>query len=127
GTKFLREVGRILQPCDALLLGTDLEKQIPQLIEAYDDPLGVTAAFNLNLLARINRELDGDFDLQQFEHVARFNSEARSVEMHVRSKRKQTVAIPEADLAVTFLEGETDRKSTRLNSSHGSISYAVFC
>ena len=107
GTKFLREVRRILQPGDALLLGTDLEKPIPQLIEAYDDPLGVTAAFNLNLLARINRELDGDFDLQQFEHVARFNSEARSVEMHLRSKRKQTVAIPEADLAVTFLEGET--------------------
>jgi len=107
GTKFLREVRRILQPGDALLLGTDLEKPIPQLIEAYDDPLGVTAAFNLNLLARINRELDGDFDLQQFEHVARFNSEARSVEMHLRSKRKQTVAIPEADLAVSFLEGET--------------------
>jgi len=107
GTKFLRQVRRILQPGDALLLGADLEKPVPQLIAAYDDPLGVTAAFNLNLLARINRELDADFDLQQFEHVARFNPEARSMEMHLRSKRKQTVAIPGADLAVSFNEGET--------------------
>jgi L-histidine N-alpha-methyltransferase len=107
GTKFLREVRRILQPGDALLLGTDLEKPIPQLIAAYDDPLGITAAFNLNLLSRINRELDGDFDLRQFEHEARFNAEARSVEMHIRSKRKQTVAIREANLSVEFQEGET--------------------
>ncbi len=107
GTKFLREVRRILQRGDALLLGTDLEKPIPQLIAAYDDPLGITAAFNLNLLSRINRELDGDFDLRQFEHEARFNAEARSVEMHIRSKRKQTVAIREANLSVEFQEGET--------------------
>ena len=107
GTKFLRQVRRILQPGDALLLGTDLEKPIPQLIAAYDDPLGVTAAFNLNLLARINRELEGDFDLQQFEHVARFNQEARSIEMHLRSKRKQMVTIPVADLSVSFKENET--------------------
>src|SRR5882724_5115524 len=78
---FLRNVRLMLQPGDALLLGTDLEKSIPQLLDAYDDPLGVTAAFNLNLLARINRELDADFVLEQFEHVARFNLEARSVEM----------------------------------------------
>ena len=92
--KFLREVRRILQPGDSLLLGTDLEKPIPQLLAAYDDPLGVTAAFNLNLLARINRELDADFVLEQFEHVARFNPEARSVEMRLRSRRKQMVSIP---------------------------------
>jgi len=107
GTKFLREVRRILQPGDALLLGTDLEKPISQLIAAYDDPLGITAAFNLNLLSRINRELDGDFDLRHFEHEARFNAEARSVEMHIRSKRKQTVAIREAIVSVEFQEGET--------------------
>ena len=71
--KFLRECAEILQPGDSLLLGTDLEKPVPQLLSAYDDPLGVTAAFNLNLLARINRELDADFVLEQFEHVARFN------------------------------------------------------
>jgi dimethylhistidine N-methyltransferase len=104
---FLRDIRHILQPGDALLLGTDLEKPIPQLIDAYDDPLGVTAAFNLNLLARINRELDGRFDLNQFEHVARFNSETRSIEMHLRSKRRQTVAIHAADLTAVFEEGET--------------------
>src|SRR6266571_1037027 len=107
GTKFLREVRRILQPGDALLLGTDLEKPIPQLIEAYDDPLGVTAAFNLNLLARINRELDGDFDLSKFEHVARFNHKARSVEMHLRSTCNQAVTIPKAWLSVPLAEDET--------------------
>jgi L-histidine N-alpha-methyltransferase len=107
GIRFLREVRRILRPGDSLLLGTDLEKPLPQLLEAYDDPLGVTAAFNLNLLARINRELGADFDLQQFAHEARFNRETRRVEMHLRSKRKQVVTIPEAELSVTLLGGET--------------------
>src|SRR5579863_997777 len=105
--KFLRDVRAILQPGDALLLGTDLEKPIPQLINAYDDPLGVTAAFNLNLLARTNRELEAGFVLGQFEHVARFNAETRSVEMHLRSLRRQSVAIRKADLTVAFEEGET--------------------
>jgi dimethylhistidine N-methyltransferase len=107
GVKFLAEVRRILEPGDSLLLGTDLEKSSAQLLKAYDDELGVTAAFNLNLLARINRELDADFDLGQFVHTARINREARSVEMHLRSKRQQTVRIPAADLRVEFLEGET--------------------
>jgi dimethylhistidine N-methyltransferase len=107
GVKFLAEVRRILEPGDSLLLGTDLEKSSSQLLKAYDDELGVTAAFNLNLLARINRELDADFDLGQFVHTARINREARSVEMHLRSKRQQTVRIPTADLRVEFLEGET--------------------
>jgi L-histidine N-alpha-methyltransferase len=107
GMRFLREVRRILQPGDSLLLGTDLEKPLAQLLEAYDDPVGVTAAFNLNLLARINRELGADFDLQQFQHEARFNREARSVEMHLRSKRKQMVSVPRADLSVTLAENET--------------------
>src|SRR6266481_1599932 len=105
--KFLRSVREILQPGDSLLLGTDLEKPIPQLLAAYDDPLGVTAAFNLNLLARVNRELDGEFALEQFEHVARFNPEERSVEMHLRSRRNQQVRIHRADFAVWFQEGET--------------------
>jgi L-histidine Nalpha-methyltransferase len=105
--RFLREVRRILQAGDWLLLGTDLEKPIPQLLDAYDDPLGVTAAFNLNLLARINRELDADFRLQNFEHVALFNPEARSVEMHLRSKEDQVVSIAKADLRVSFARGET--------------------
>jgi L-histidine N-alpha-methyltransferase len=105
--KFLREVRRILRAGDSLLVSTDLEKPVPQLLAAYDDPLGVTAAFNLNLLARINRELDADFVLQSFEHNARFNTESHSIEMHIRSRRKQTVTIPKANLSVTFLEDET--------------------
>ncbi len=104
---FLRDIRNILQPGDALLLGTDLEKPVPQLVEAYDDPLGVTAAFNLNLLARINRDLDANFDLAQFDHVARFNPETRSIEMHLRARRRQTVSIQKAALTVAFEEGET--------------------
>ena len=107
GIKFLTEVRRILEPGDSLLLGTDLEKSSAQLLAAYDDGLGVTAAFNLNLLARINHELDADFDLAQFEHVARINHQARSVEMHLRAMCGQTVNIRGAELSVEFLEGET--------------------
>src|SRR5450755_724989 len=107
GIQFLSELRRILQAGDSLLLGTDLEKPSAQLLKAYDDEIGVTAAFNLNLLARINRELDADFDLSQFAHVARINPVARSVEMHLESKRRQTVRIPAADLRIEFLEGET--------------------
>jgi dimethylhistidine N-methyltransferase len=106
-TGFLREMRMILAPGDALLVGTDLEKPLPQLIAAYDDPLGVTAAFNLNLLARVNRELDGDFVLDRFRHEARFNGATRSVEMHLRSTRKQTVTIPKAGVSVTLLKDET--------------------
>src|SRR5882672_1054341 len=104
GIKFLAEVRRILEPGDSLLLGTDLEKSSAQLLKAYDDELGVTAAFNLNLLARINRDLDGNFDLSRFEHVARINYETRSVEMHLRSMCRQTVIVDAAELSVEFLE-----------------------
>jgi L-histidine N-alpha-methyltransferase len=107
GLRFLNQVRRILQPGDSLLLGTDLVKSSAQLLAAYDDELGVTAAFNLNLLARINRELDGNFDLAHFEHVAKINHQSRSVEMHLRSVRRQTVNIPAAGVAVEFLEDET--------------------
>ena len=107
GIKFLQEVRRILRAGDSLLLGTDLLKPIPQLLDAYDDPLGVTAAFNLNLLSRINRELDGNFSLPDFEHAVRFNEEERSIEMHLLSRRAQRVSIPRADLTVDFEEGES--------------------
>jgi dimethylhistidine N-methyltransferase len=106
-TRFLRDIRQMLEPGDALLLGTDLEKPVPQLLAAYDDPLGVTAAFNLNLLARINRELGGDFALPGFEHVARFNAQARAVEMHLRSRCPQQVNVPKAGLKVRLTEGET--------------------
>jgi dimethylhistidine N-methyltransferase len=107
GMQFLRDIRATLLPGDSLLLGTDLLKPIPQLLEAYDDPLGVTAAFNKNLLARINHDLGADFHLEHFQHVAKFNSQARSVEMHLTSKRAQTVTIPAAGFSVRFAEGET--------------------
>jgi L-histidine N-alpha-methyltransferase len=105
--KFLREVRNILQPGDSLLLGTDLLKPIEKMIDAYDDPRGVTAAFNLNLLGRINRELGGEFDLRRFEHIARFNEATNSIEMHLRSKREQSVTIEGCGCAIDFADGET--------------------
>jgi len=107
GDQFLKEVRRRLQPGDALLLGADLEKPMPQMLRAYDDPLGVTSAFDLNLLARINRELGGDFDLSAFRHAARYDQGERRVEMHLVSLRRQEVAIPGASCVVQFEEGET--------------------
>src|SRR6201998_309428 len=105
--RFLGEVRRILLPGDALLLGTRSEKPLPQLLAAYDDSIGVTSAFNLNLLARINRELAADFDLAAFQHVARYNPAHRRVEMHLRSAADQTVTIPAAGCIVAFFKDET--------------------
>jgi L-histidine Nalpha-methyltransferase len=107
GDAFLRSVRETLWEGDALLLGTDLEKGVDEQILAYDDPAGVTAAFNKNLLARINRELGGDFDLNQFAHEARWNSSERRIEMHLRSLSRQRVEIPAAGLRITLDEGET--------------------
>lgn len=124
--KFLREIRRTLQPGDSLLLGTDLEKPLHQLIAAYDDALGVTAAFNLNLLARINRELEADFDLAQFEHEARFNQESRSIEMHLKSRIDQTVSIPRAEISVRFFAGETIwTETTHKYSRHELLQMAM--
>ena len=105
--EFLSDIRSLLRSGDGLLLGTDLVKPIAQLEEAYADPLGVTGAFNLNLLVRINRELDADFDLRQFEHLARFNQGTSSIEMHIRSRRAQTVTIHGSDITVRFAAGET--------------------
>jgi dimethylhistidine N-methyltransferase len=107
GEQFLRRVRQTLNPGDALLLGTDLEKSISQMIRAYDDPTGATAAFNLNLLARINRELDGDFVLSQFRHVARYDTEHRRIEMHLLSRVAQTATIRKAGLVVNLRKEET--------------------
>jgi dimethylhistidine N-methyltransferase len=103
--RFLQEVRQTLAPGDALLLGTDLLKPLPVMLLAYDDPAGVTAAFNMNLLARINRELSADFDLAHFEHEARFNAETSSIEMHLRSRCAQTVDVD--GVRVSFAAGET--------------------
>ncbi len=107
GDQFLREVRAILGEGDALLLATDLEKSIPQLVTAYADPAGVTAAFNKNILARLNRELGADFDLDQFEHLARYDMAERRVEMHLRSKAWQRVTIGAAGFRFYMREGET--------------------
>jgi L-histidine Nalpha-methyltransferase len=107
GDKFLREMRETLRPGDALLLGTDLEKAVELQLLAYDDPAGVTAAFNLNLLARINRELGANFDLSCFRHEARWNYAERRIEMHLRSTCRQSVHIPAANLRVALNEDET--------------------
>jgi L-histidine N-alpha-methyltransferase len=104
---FLYGIRQCLEPDDGLLLGTDLVKPIPQMLAAYDDPTGVTAAFNLNLLARINRELDADFDLRRFAHLARYDEAAQRIEMHLRSRQRQTVHIRKAELTVDFAADET--------------------
>ena len=105
--EFLRRVRRTLRGGDTLLLSTDLEKPAAQLIAAYDDGIGVTAAFNLNLLARINRELDGNFVLPQFRHEVRYDAPERRIEMHLRSTVAQSVAVRKAELEVSFRKDET--------------------
>jgi len=107
GEDFLRAIRASLSPGDGLLLGTDLVKPPARLIAAYDDPTGVTAAFNLNLLARINRELAGNFSLRQFAHEARYDERRHRIEMHLVSTRHQTVSIPGAGITATFEKGES--------------------
>jgi L-histidine N-alpha-methyltransferase len=106
-SEMLRSVRGLLNPGDAFLLGVDLKKPESVLIPAYDDPLGVTAAFNLNVLGRINRELGGEFDLRSFRHQARYDKELGRVEMHLESLRDQTVSIRGINLEARFRAGET--------------------
>ena len=105
--EFLSALRSRLCPGDGLLLGADLVKPMDRLLAAYDDAAGVTAAFNLNLLARINRELRADFNLRHFHHEARYHAEAQRIEMHLRSRNRQTVRIGEAGMTVEFGAGET--------------------
>lgn len=104
--RFLRALRQVLRAGDALLLGADLKKDKQILEAAYNDVLGVTAAFNLNVLARINRELGGNFDLRAFQHHAFYNEAAGRVEIYIESTSEQTVAISELDLEVQFGAGE---------------------
>ena len=104
---FLRRLGGAMRPGDALLIGIDLRKEPAVLVAAYDDAAGVTAQFNLNLLARINRELGGRFDLDAFAHEARWNEAEGRMEMHLRSLRGQSVRIEALGLDLAFAEGET--------------------
>jgi dimethylhistidine N-methyltransferase len=102
----LRSVRSALVPGDAFLLGADLVKAEGRLLLAYDDPLGVTAAFNANLLVRINRELGGDFDVSGFSHRAVWNRSASRVEMHLVSRSRQRVRVPAARVDLVFEAGE---------------------
>jgi L-histidine N-alpha-methyltransferase len=103
---FLSTLSDTLQPGDTLLLGTDLVKDAGRLVQAYDDSAGVTAQFNRNVLAVVNRELDADFDLGVFEHVARWNADEDRIEMWLRADSPQRVHIGALDLTVDFAEGE---------------------
>jgi L-histidine Nalpha-methyltransferase len=104
---FLRRLGELLSPADRVLCGIDLRKERAVLDRAYDDPLGVTARFNLNLLARINRELGGHFDVESFSHRAVYNEAAGRVEMYLVSTRAQRIAIDAIGLQFSFEAGET--------------------
>ncbi|MEE9242534.1 MAG: L-histidine N(alpha)-methyltransferase, partial [Mycobacterium sp.] len=104
--EFLASVFDLLQPGDSLLLGTDLVKDTGRLVRAYDDSAGVTARFNRNVLAVVNRELGADFDIDAFEHVARWNEAEERIEMRLRSARAQRARIASLSLDVDFSDGE---------------------
>nr|WP_205266923.1 L-histidine N(alpha)-methyltransferase [Mycolicibacterium sphagni] len=104
--QFLAALADVLDPGDSLLLGTDLVKDAGRLVRAYDDSAGVTARFNLNVLAVVNRELDADFDLAAFEHVARWNPDEERIEMWLRATTPQQVSVGALGLRVDFAAGE---------------------
>ncbi len=106
---FLAEVANTLEPGEALLLGTDLVKDSARLEAAYDDPTGVTAAFNRNVLGVLNRQLGADFVLRRFDHVARWDADHQCMEMRLRSRGEQCVAVAAVDLHVDFADGEEMR------------------
>ena len=103
---FLAALADTLQPGDSLLLGTDLVKDTGRLVRAYDDAAGLTAQFNRNVLAVVNRELDADFDSESFQHVARWNAEEERIEMWLRATRAQRVHVAALDMTVDFAAGE---------------------
>ena len=106
-TTFLGQLRSHLRPGDHILIGFDLVKPRDTLLKAYDDPTGVTAAFNRNVLGRVNRELGATFDLASFSHLARYNERHQRVEMHLRSETAQQVQIPESGATCTLAPGET--------------------
>ncbi|MEO3758507.1 L-histidine N(alpha)-methyltransferase [Mycobacterium sp. B14F4] len=103
---FLAALSDALRPGDSLLLGTDLVKDTGRLVRAYDDSAGVTARFNRNVLAVVNRELRADFDLDAFEHVAKWNADEERIEMWLRAKDSQRVTVRDLELTVDFADGE---------------------
>jgi L-histidine N-alpha-methyltransferase len=107
--RFLAALAATLRPGETLLLGTDLVKDDRRLVRAYDDDAGVTAAFNKNVLAVLNRELGATFDLDAFDHVARWDPEEEWIEMRLRARRDLRVPVPALDLEATFAAGEEMR------------------
>lgn len=105
--RFLQGIRAAIRPGDVLLLGADLEKPEDQLLAAYDDALGVTAAFDMNLLVRMNRDLGANFELSRFRHRSRFNAKTRDVEMHLESLCEQDVVFSGMDFFASFRAGET--------------------
>ena len=101
----IESIDQLVGSNGGLLIGFDLVKEQAIIEQAYNDAEGVTAQFNLNILHRINDELDGDIDIQKFEHTAEFNSEEARIEMLLRSKEKQTISV--GDERFSFAEGET--------------------
>jgi L-histidine Nalpha-methyltransferase len=105
-TAFFRSLRSRLRPGDSFLLGTDLVKDPAVLVAAYDDPAGVSAAFNKNILSVLNAELGADFDPDAFAHVVLWDPRGEWIEVRLRSLKRQTVTLPEIDLMVVFAEGE---------------------
>lgn len=105
--RFLRHVRNALEPGDALLMSADLEKSPELLVPAYDDALGVTAAFNKNVLAHLNRDWGADFDLTNFAYEANWNAQARRIEGHLRALRPCRVRVKRLELEVSFAAGES--------------------
>jgi dimethylhistidine N-methyltransferase len=104
--RILRRIRRTLRSGDALLLGADFAKSSKILVPAYDDAQGVTASFNKNILARLNRELDADFNLDAFRHIALWNRRVSRMEIYLESLTDQTAFLPPLDLDLTFQAGE---------------------
>jgi L-histidine N-alpha-methyltransferase len=105
-SRFLASLASVLRPGDHLLMGADLVKDVSRLIRAYDDAAGVTALFNRNVLTVVNRELDADFDVSAFAHVAHWNAAEQRIEMRLRTQRPQRVRIAALDITVDFAAGE---------------------
>jgi L-histidine Nalpha-methyltransferase len=107
--QLLTHIAGMMRPGDGLLLGTDLVKDVGRLVRAYDDAAGVTAAFNKNVLSVLNHELGADFDLDDFDHVALFDTRHEWIEMRLRSRRRHTVAVPGLGVTLRFDAGEEMR------------------
>ena len=121
--KLLQEVRRAMSPQDRFLLGLDLKKDPAVLYWAYNDAQGVTAAFNRNLLARINRELGGGFDLERFQHVAFYNEQQNRIEMHLESVESQLVPVKALAQTYTFQKGERIHTENSYKFDDAGIDY----